>query len=532
MGVSKILTIAALAAGALAIDIPTEPVWPSGRCTDKSLSIPSWILSQYTVSEDGTTSFLVTNRAEVPSGINAIYECTPDGKCSGSSGTSGMSATFSQTAEGTVITLSDIWVCDDEGDNVFFSASGSTTIPPGVKGLSPISYLMHGSLSLPVPLTPAQPSPPAGYEAESCASVGDNQWTVTDVSYKNYAKGQCLQWYYEDRICLDPTGDFTPRGVQLHLTVTNNAIDHNVVCDFTPSYDIHDLPSPLRCTGGEFNEITLDVTLTGTAPLFELKIEQLWYCLENPTENAKPSVIVATGSIPFELDCTSSTGITGTEDDIITICTDPAASHSVDGTQSAKETLSEFSLVTAYPVHGGCTFDSVVNPTWFLRGMFFETNEFPANDPDSVTLDRFTCGLTGPGFADYFFYVGEVISGSGIDSVYSCRNIHNGQPVHWDCSYSFDPFQKILTLDKTWQCNDKNESGVLYFSGSGSFDWKIDPTYMCNDSDTSVRCSWYSDLATLQPGIPYDIPHITTSLTNGATSNIATVRANNKWVAA
>ena len=87
------------------------------------------------------------------------------------------------------------------------------------------------------------------------------------------------------------------------------------------------------------------------------------------------------------------------------------------GTQTAKETLSEFALVTAYPAHGGCTFDSVINPTWYLRGLFFETNEFPADDPNSATLSRFSCGLTGPGFADYFFYEDDAISGTGIDTV-------------------------------------------------------------------------------------------------------------------
>jgi hypothetical protein len=79
--------------------------------------------------------------------------------------------------------------------------------------------------------------------------------------------------------------------------------------------------------------------------------------------------------------------------------------------------LPAFSLVTAYPVHGGCTFDSVVNPTWYLRGMFFETNTFPADDPNSATLDRFTTGLTGPGFADYFFYQAEALSGTGVNTV-------------------------------------------------------------------------------------------------------------------
>jgi hypothetical protein len=144
----------------------------------------------------------------------------------------------------------------------------------------------------------------------------------------------------------------------------------------------------------------------------------------------------------------------------VTLCTDPAQSHSIAGAQTAKQTLPAFSLVTAYPVQGGCTFDSVVSPTFYLRGLFFETNQFPKDDHNAVTLNRFTTGLTGPGFADYFFYEQKTaLSGSGINSVYSCAG---GRP-NLNCTYSFDPFNKILTLDKVWQCTDKNAATPYVF---------------------------------------------------------------------
>lgn len=174
---------------------------------------------------------------------------------------------------------------------VFFTASGSTTITQcaGSDCVSPIPYLVHGTLSLPVPVTPTQPSPPPGFDAESCADVGNKQWTVTDVSYQNYTKGQCLQWYLEDRICLDNNAaTFVARGVHLSLNVTNNAIDHQVNCSFTPEYGSYAPPYPLRCTGGEFNEITLDITLTGVVPNLDIKVEEVWYCLENPSTNVNP----------------------------------------------------------------------------------------------------------------------------------------------------------------------------------------------------------------------------------------------------
>lgn len=112
---------------------------------------------------------------------------------------------------------------------------------------------------------------------------------MSGVSYKNYTKGQCKQWYQQDVICIDPaTANFIHKGVYLNLTVTNNAIEHEVSCGFVPDYNNALPPTPLRCTGGNFNEITLDVSLTGSAPNFGLKVEELWYCLENPKMNVNP----------------------------------------------------------------------------------------------------------------------------------------------------------------------------------------------------------------------------------------------------
>jgi hypothetical protein len=129
------------------------------------------------------------------------------------------------------------------------------------------------------------------------------------------------------------------------------------------------------------------------------------------------SAIVATGSVALPLKCTTTTGVTGTPDDVVNTCIDTSSAHSVEGQQVAKKQLPDFSLVTAYPVKGGCTFDSIVDPTWYMRGMFFESGAVPAGDPDNTTLNRFTCGLTGPGFADFFFYEFEPLSGQGIDTM-------------------------------------------------------------------------------------------------------------------
>jgi hypothetical protein len=71
------------------------------------------------------------------------------------------------------------------GIRTIFTGTGSTTISScaGDNCVSPITYLAQGSLSLPVPLTPTQPSPPFGYDAPTCASVGDDLWKITDGTY-------------------------------------------------------------------------------------------------------------------------------------------------------------------------------------------------------------------------------------------------------------------------------------------------------------------------------------------------------------
>ncbi|KAK7967188.1 uncharacterized protein PG986_001465 [Apiospora aurea] len=518
---------AALVAGALALGIPAVPNWPdSGRCTDKSLTIPSWLISDYEVVA-GTTTFKVNNRASEKTPYSADVECTPEGVCHGSGiAADALRETISTGPDGNpVIGLTETWVCGDNSDKVFFQASGNTSITQCAGGdcVSPIPYLVPGSLKLPVPLTPAQPTPPPGYKAPTCASVGPDQWTVTGVSYKNYPKGQCKQWYLEDRVCLDSnTGNFTSKGQYLSLNVTNNAIEYEVACSHTPKYNDFDIPSPLRCTGGKFNDITLDVSWSGTAPDFTLKIEELWYCLENPSTNVEPTVIVASGSEPIALACESHTGITGAADDIITTCTDPVDSHAVAGTQTAKETLPAFSLDTAYPVQGGCTFDSVVSPTFYMRGMFFETTPF--EDPSTAELSRFTCGLTGPGFADYFFYQKAPISGAGVGAVYDCGSHQLG------CTYSFHAPDRILTLDKVWECSEKNAAQPLYFNGQGEYDWNMDPYSQCSSPNNNIYCYWYDNLATLQPGVPYNIPKVTVSLVNGKAPQLASAtRENGTW---
>jgi hypothetical protein len=133
------------------------------------------------------------------------------------------------------------------------------------------------------------------------------------------------------------------------------------------------------------------------------------------------SAIVASGSAALLLTCTTKRGILDTQDDIITTCTG-SSSYSVNSILLKKEPLPAYSLETASPSHGGCTFDSVVDPTFWYSGMSYQTF------PSSAILQSFRTGLSGPWTRDgamvhYFYrYDGDlgrrqILSGEGKHSV-------------------------------------------------------------------------------------------------------------------
>lgn len=106
-----------LAYGAVAIDIPTTPTWPSERCTDKSLTIPSWTINNYQV-KGGVATFKIENRASTSNDCCSFMTCSPGKEtCDGSAGSSGKTVKWKKGADGNnVISVSEFWYCSDEGD--------------------------------------------------------------------------------------------------------------------------------------------------------------------------------------------------------------------------------------------------------------------------------------------------------------------------------------------------------------------------------------------------------------------------------
>lgn len=104
-----------LASNVHAITIPSAPTWPSGRCTDKSLTIPSWVVTNYKVA-GGKATFRVDNRA-TSSGGGSVECSTGKKECQSSATADQMEVTWTDGANGNkVISFSQSWSCEDEGE--------------------------------------------------------------------------------------------------------------------------------------------------------------------------------------------------------------------------------------------------------------------------------------------------------------------------------------------------------------------------------------------------------------------------------
>lgn len=256
-----------------------------------------------------------------------------------------------------------------------------------------------------------QPSPPPGYSLPTCADVSKSPalFTVTDISFKNVTRTQCKTWY-GTIFCLDPRPptEVVYAGLYLNLTVRNEAIQHTLSCDLTmPNATAPDVVTPVRCTGGNFNEIALDISMAGTQPQITIAVDQMWYCLENPNQNTKPTAILATGAAPITLSCTSKPGIFGTPDDVITTCSQQSGGPlSIKGKLKEKKEQPAYSLVTGPPTSGGCLVTSLVKPEWKITNPSFSTNF--AKSTTNQSLWELGVKLGTPRFEHWFYvFAGE-----------------------------------------------------------------------------------------------------------------------------
>lgn len=106
MGLVPAFALPLLAAAA----IPSPPVWPAGACTDKSLSIPSWVISSFKAT-GSDASFHILNRA---SNYEGPVTCTL-GSCT-AAGNAAIRATVQVRGSSAEVNIDDTWSCHDKRD--------------------------------------------------------------------------------------------------------------------------------------------------------------------------------------------------------------------------------------------------------------------------------------------------------------------------------------------------------------------------------------------------------------------------------
>lgn len=89
--------------------IPAAPVWPANACTDKSLSIPSWVISNFRAT-GSDVSFHLLNRA---SNYEGSVTCTRGTFCTAASNPA-IHVTAQISGSNAQVTIDDTWSCNDK----------------------------------------------------------------------------------------------------------------------------------------------------------------------------------------------------------------------------------------------------------------------------------------------------------------------------------------------------------------------------------------------------------------------------------
>lgn len=91
-----------------AAEKPPTSLWPIDACTDKSFTIPSWVISE--LSSSDVVSFTLTNRVTE---LSSSISCQDNGKCTGGSN-SDLEVALEVGDNVVGVTVQDAWTCQDK----------------------------------------------------------------------------------------------------------------------------------------------------------------------------------------------------------------------------------------------------------------------------------------------------------------------------------------------------------------------------------------------------------------------------------
>ncbi|SPQ24495.1 aa93e5ef-7a4e-49e2-962f-1a14114f2d88 [Thermothielavioides terrestris] len=462
--------------------IPSPPVWPANACTDKSLSIPSWVISNLTVT-GSDVSFRLLNRA---SNYEGAVACT-QGTCT-AAGSAAIHVTAHAGESNVQVDIDDTWSCSDKRDPITVHATGSSTIALTAGG-TPVfaETLIRGSIKSPVSLTPAYPDPPTGYDLASCSAKTESpSWTITQAVLRNVS-------FY-----IDPqTHEWVLPGLYFGATITNDLIGFEASGSTQLAQDPRTNPGPVtfNCSAdtGIYNRISTTVTWNQQEEV--LSLSQVWYCIENPATNQVPSAVAASGTAEVPLSC-------ATPDPTLpeVRCTNERTKVPGSVTERA-EGLPVFSLTDPPPTVGGCTVDSLTNASWTLDTFrFFADNTtepweidtfymyFYLNNADIglwTATDQLAYPMTNTSSNNHTWIQAYVVENFDVQSQYKVFFI-----------YDYGDNSRI-DVRQAWECTDKDPAHPLLFNATGTTHLTQPPCIPWTDH--SVFCKDDSLVATFPP---------------------------------
>ncbi|KAI0377934.1 hypothetical protein F5Y04DRAFT_168020 [Hypomontagnella monticulosa] len=480
---------------------PPTSLWPVEACTDKSFSIPSWLVSDFAASDK--ISFTLTNRVlELSSSIS----CSRDGgSCTGASNDDLKVA--AQPGEGSVkITVEDAWTCRDkktlEGEPkvIHFEAGGNTTISldcesdgEGCSSTHDVD-LVKGFLTEPLYL---EMGPPARGAASSnsttCrAETAPPEWEVVNIeyynnTYSNYWTGPTRGRGINMDIRNKASGDFAQCRIIFTLDPFETAKTRRGQC-WRSAYQSGQQPAgPGQLwTEFDFEEETHTITLN-----------QRWYCVEPVSLKTTTVNGVVTAVLP--LNCTTyDYGLREGVRDVRIQCVNSSAQ--ITGKVDSREDTPAFAYQDPYPTTDGCTVKSVVTP-YFTVGEAQLNITIDNGSEEKAVADSWPAKLSFEMYTidEYLVFpsqqieVSDVPGGPGSQAWHNCSNFAGYRlPA---CRWRYDYATDEIEVHQEWKCLDKGDNHIIEFNGTGSGTL---PDRRCSEKD-GVRVCEFGKTITIEP---------------------------------
>ncbi|KAK0636736.1 hypothetical protein B0T17DRAFT_504156 [Bombardia bombarda] len=502
----------------LAEDSVGTSLWSSTACTDKSVTIPSWIVANFslraaiTPTDNGNgnaVAFLIlTNRATDLSWYVSCSLVQGQGSCKTtktSGGDLSVAVSVNVVNKTAQVFANETWTCNDKLNLdkkpavIEFKAHGSTSFGlisdpssgrvPAWKG-NPELSLIKGSLTSPVQLEVSYYIGPGQMTASNSPTCATSPplWRFEEIDYWNNTVSR--------------SGFFGPtRGTGLNLKIVNTRADNSAKCDAYLNLDPFEPPSPTTLQVAEDPHLswqpprgpgTLATDLFFDPYDYTMRMNQTWYC-RDPITVEVTAVTATSASLRPVMNCTTvnygpapwyGPGQTPS-DDLRTHCT--GSSVVVDGSISTVERLPAFSIEDPRPEYGGCLVDSLTVPSWSIQEISLSLNESNVKEKTAtIYLGILTVGR------NYIGRITETFNLTDPPSWGSCMGSQFQNP--WgllpSCQFQYDMELNRLTIHEQWICDDKGNGRNIQFNGTGTV--TLPPRHCTPTTNSSITCDFGS----------------------------------------